>query len=747
MVTAHTHPSTCYAGSSICMRAGCSRLHPRQEHAGANGRQLGAVLWGLREHSVANSRTVEPPLLARLYKPHRPASSAPHQCLRHCTRLSNPLLPAPHSCLAMETTSTLEVPYLAPKQLPLLLTSHTMTPPVFSSDDASEDYEEEDAPAAPSPAPVPPSPPAAAPNASARPPADDPQLHNNGQFRGRPSLCVFVALLLLLLLDDHLCLLVTEHFAKWGTLAMVKVLRDTHNRPYAFVQYTTDADAKIAIKQAQHLVLDGRSIRCEHARVNRTLYVCPDDLIRTEEVLLHIMRQYGEVEQFLAHAPSKPRYPWNTKTGSKTASKDNEVRSAYFCKYAYRDDAIRAYASLRTELDWVVEWAQNLELPDDPTESVTIDKLLVFVGQLSPEVLKDMLLERFLRHGQVAEAVLVQRPNNTCFAFVKFLHEALAAAAVERENHAIFHDRTMHVQYREMHHNTHRRSGENRLSLAPPPINLPHRRALTGLGLRSSHLGSSSRQRRLTDNQGPSRWNLFRSWPSGALWNSLRVASRKNMYLEYPLESFRYTDMTPEAEDDGEEETPVVGSSLEDGDNEASTAGASTVRDNGSTHAGDQALLALTELAGLATRDLEGAGTKLAYLATTAASDHDSRKSRAASRSGRWPPTFVPGAQAQGMMMGHPHGVPFFYYVPTKDMFAAPMGGLIPQFYYPPVPHSSYGGVYEPEYTKVGMSPYYMYYQPRPEQTPAVDAGSEEVTEAKDLRSLAEADDVDETEV
>ena len=67
--------------------------------------------------------------------------------------------------------------------------------------------------------------------------------------------------------DDALCVSVTDHFKQWGTLATVKVLRDTCNRPYAFVQYTTDSDSKLAIEKGHNSVLDGRNIS-EAAKVN-----------------------------------------------------------------------------------------------------------------------------------------------------------------------------------------------------------------------------------------------------------------------------------------------------------------------------------------------------------------------------------------------------------------------------------------------------------------------------------------------
>lgn len=56
----------------------------------------------------------------------------------------------------------------------------------------------------------------------------------------------------------------------------VKVLKDWANRPFSFVQYTTAQEAGYALQKAQKATLDGRVIRVERARVNRTLYVCKE---------------------------------------------------------------------------------------------------------------------------------------------------------------------------------------------------------------------------------------------------------------------------------------------------------------------------------------------------------------------------------------------------------------------------------------------------------------------------------------
>ncbi|SCU84806.1 LAFA_0D12112g1_1 [Lachancea sp. 'fantastica'] len=394
------------------------------------------------------------------------------------------------------------------------------------------------------------------------------------KFRGRPSSCVFVASLAAALTDDELCLSVTENFKKFGQLTMVKVLRDPANRPYAFVQYTNDVDAKKALNSAQGSILNGRTIRCEPARVNRTLflshksrYPSPASGVQVSASTVNqLMSKFGELEQLVA---CRDQYPHRKSYFQAAFNKSN----AWFIQFAFRDDAIRAFATLKADYNWVVEWAQNIEAgphmnllnsdnslviqedaelannqsPDasnfDVNSShigthgsdISIDQNSIFVGQLDPMATEDNLLERFSRHGTILDINLLSKPNNV-FAFIRFATEEAAAAALEMENHAIFLNKTMHVQYREIggskkfrrHGNSgHRPSGDfghsnksegrhgdahdkftrqsplvddnnyynghmngtygmpyqpPHLNLAPPPINVGKRRSSTGSG-------------------------------------------------------------------------------------------------------------------------------------------------------------------------------------------------------------------------------------------------------------------------
>lgn len=299
--------------------------------------------------------------------------------------------------------------------------------------------------------------------------------------RGRPSSCVFVASLCSSRSDDELCVSVTKHFGQWGKLSTVKVLRDPANRPYAFVQYTNDKDSRTAIYKGHNSILNGRNLRCEAAKVNRTLFIS-SKFLKTEKGFKDALQEFGEIEQLI------PSDEFGNVKSSKPHTKSSKH---WFCKYVYRDDAIRAFANLSENNLFHIEWAQNIETfssnknhnsyhnaVKQEENKMKFDKFSVFVGQLNCSVTEEELIKRFKRHGKIEEVTIIKKTSNT-FGFVKYKEESSAASAVERENHSMFKDRTMHVQYRELHSNTLKHSPKAQgVALAPPPINLKKRTSL-----------------------------------------------------------------------------------------------------------------------------------------------------------------------------------------------------------------------------------------------------------------------------
>lgn len=291
--------------------------------------------------------------------------------------------------------------------------------------------------------------------------------------------------------DDNLAIEVTKAFSKWGYLRGVKVLRDTNNRPYAFVQYNNDQDARRAILGANNTELSGRIIRCERAKVNRTLFFTSSTSFNEIEVKTKF-ESFGELENLYA-------------SDEKGFLLTVERSKSWYIKFVYREDAIRSFVNLKTDRSKLIEWCQNIETKevddyddDDDDEKnaegegnddeeafvsgkgriPVFDKKSIFIGQLTNEISKEDLLERFSKHGEIVDIYLSKRSNVSDFAFIKFKLESSAATAVEKENHSMFKERTMHVQYKEIHTSKFYKAKESErkgVQLAPPPINFTRR--------------------------------------------------------------------------------------------------------------------------------------------------------------------------------------------------------------------------------------------------------------------------------
>lgn len=349
------------------------------------------------------------------------------------------------------------------------------------------------------------------------------------KLKGRPSSCIFVASLAATLTDDELCHSVTAKFKKFGNLSGVKVLRDTQNRPYAFVQYSNDHDAQRALNLSQGTLLNDRVIRCEQARVNRTLYISCELPIACREVEI-FCEKFGELEQLVPslNSPNKKSdYPKKQLLPNFRLVDPSIYKVAsWFAQFAYRDDAIRAFANIKSELDWTVQWVQNVRVPKrynllssvrksneefhakqaalkeksegDEDAKISIDRKSIFIGQLHKDTTNELLTEHFRSYGTIFNVKLFHKPN-TIFAFIEYDEESSAAAALEKENHSTFLGKTIHVQYKEINNQARYVRRDARLvyrdsnysssynhnfyvspqmTLAPPPINISRHKNL-----------------------------------------------------------------------------------------------------------------------------------------------------------------------------------------------------------------------------------------------------------------------------
>ncbi|CAG8447601.1 6591_t:CDS:2 [Dentiscutata erythropus] len=229
--------------------------------------------------------------------------------------------------------------------------------------------------------------------------------------RGLPAGCLFVASLPTNKKEIELQQAVADHFRKWGTLLNVKVLFDWLNRPYSFVQFESIEDAQRALTEAHNSIVDGRHIRVEKAKVNRTLLIGRFSRDMKEDDITKLLEPYGDTEDI--HILKDYR------TGQSRGSNLEKATPG----------------------------------PGD------IDKGTIFVGQLNPDaVTKEVLEQKFNRYGEIKDLrlVTIKKPGpvgrmnvRSAFAFIRYDDENASTKAIEAENNTKYFDRIIRVQYRE----------------------------------------------------------------------------------------------------------------------------------------------------------------------------------------------------------------------------------------------------------------------------------------------------------
>ncbi|KAJ3069663.1 hypothetical protein HDU98_007280 [Podochytrium sp. JEL0797] len=253
-----------------------------------------------------------------------------------------------------------------------------------------------------------------------------------------PEACLFIASLSSSVSPHQLNNTLTHHFSQWGPLTNVKVLKDWLARPYAFVQFENEVDAKNALQRAHNTIVCGRYIRVEQAKVNRTLFLGKFGGASHEQ-LKTALETFGPVEDL--------NVLFDHRLG--------RSKGCGFVKFRFRDDAIKAFLGIRQKYPWTVEWAANLD-----RNKPEIDLSSLFIGQLNQNTVTEKLLrERFGQYGVIHSLELVNKLSGSgpesrpAFAFVTYEDESSAEKAIEKEvlsNAQAWLDRTIRVQYREI---------------------------------------------------------------------------------------------------------------------------------------------------------------------------------------------------------------------------------------------------------------------------------------------------------
>ncbi|RPA90237.1 hypothetical protein L873DRAFT_1795601 [Choiromyces venosus 120613-1] len=270
--------------------------------------------------------------------------------------------------------------------------------------------------------------------------------------RGLPSACVFVANLAATQTDEELTKSLQSHFGKYGRLH-VKIRRDSKGNPYSFCQFESDEVARRAIREGRARIIDSscRPIRCEPAKVNRTLMLSKNDssFFHRQEVV-DMLHGFGPLEsvEFADGSSTMPLF--GLTSGQKC-----------FVRFQFRQDAVDGFQSLRLNSRWVSDWtsnfsAHNMSMALHSELPIEIDPFSIYIGRLSPQTTDRELRSRFSAHGRIVDCNIRKKQSKlgsgiNTFAFIRYETEEMASAALAAEIGSEFMGRNLHVQKREIH--------------------------------------------------------------------------------------------------------------------------------------------------------------------------------------------------------------------------------------------------------------------------------------------------------
>ncbi|KAK9486552.1 hypothetical protein V1527DRAFT_495815 [Lipomyces starkeyi] len=210
--------------------------------------------------------------------------------------------------------------------------------------------------------------------------------------RSHPSACLFVASLSSAHTLESLRIAVMNVFAKWNPLD-VTAHRDSSDRPYAFVQLRSYEDARDALRECRGALIFDRPIRCEHARVNRALFLASASRHLLRRDAENIFKKFGQLEFLISATIQYGR---------------GNVRG-WCAKFEYREDAIEAYFNLKPNEDCIIFYVQN----PDPRIPTSMDNPSIFIRNLdSKRVTTELLQSRFATYGRIIDIELLNRSSS-----------------------------------------------------------------------------------------------------------------------------------------------------------------------------------------------------------------------------------------------------------------------------------------------------------------------------------------------
>lgn len=235
-----------------------------------------------------------------------------------------------------------------------------------------------------------------------------------------------------------------REFLKYGK-CWVKIRRDSHHMPFAFVQFTSDEEARSALENGKGAIICGRPCRTEMVKANRTFIVqkksgVPITVEEAQDTLL----PYGSLSKCELLHPQLREPLGFPPTVLVEFSMFDATRDLHT---AFRHDPVY----IVTAFDLKKNCAATRDSGDEAfLTACERDRRSVFVGDLPPLATQGDLEDLFSNAGEVLKVNVIQKPNNSgmvrTMAFIEYSQPDMPEKAISKFHSSVFKGAIIRVE-------------------------------------------------------------------------------------------------------------------------------------------------------------------------------------------------------------------------------------------------------------------------------------------------------------
>ncbi|KAK2600985.1 hypothetical protein N8I77_010473 [Diaporthe amygdali] len=259
-----------------------------------------------------------------------------------------------------------------------------------------------------------------------------------------PTACVFVANLPEPKDDTALEAAIYGEFNKYGK-CWVKIRRDSHHMPFAFVQFTSDEEARSALESGKGAIIYGRPCRTEMVKANRTFIVQKKSgaPITVDEVT-NTLLPYGSLSKCELLSPQLREPLGFPPTVLVEFSMFDATRDLHT---AFRHDPVYTVTAFDLKKNCVATRDSGDEAFLAACER---DRRSAFVGDLPAHVTQGDLEDLFATAGEVLKVNVIQKPSNSgmvrTMAFIEYSQPDMPELAISKFHGSVLKGAVIRVE-------------------------------------------------------------------------------------------------------------------------------------------------------------------------------------------------------------------------------------------------------------------------------------------------------------